>query len=124
MLSMFFFQEGKQEYLEESKEISGNRRLSKEEESRDAKRLLCINKSENSFPLTKMGLFFHDSFFKDSTEDFRKAVREILRRWGEASPEVDELTRYRILRSRDSREETQAVTSLEDDRHHKVQICH
>ncbi|XP_037776909.1 uncharacterized protein LOC119573875 [Penaeus monodon] len=79
-------------------------------------------KSENSFPLTKMGLFFHDSFFKDSTEDFRKAVREILRRWGEASPEVDELTRYRILRSRDSREETQAVTSLEDDRHHKFVI--
>ncbi|XP_063586555.1 uncharacterized protein LOC134764020 [Penaeus indicus] len=118
----------KVECLEESKEMSGNRRLSKEEESRDAKRPLCIKKSESSatenvcFPLTKMGLFFHDSFFKDSTEEFRKAVREILTRWGEASPEVDDLTRYRILRSRDSREETQAVTSLEDDRHHKFVI--
>ncbi|XP_047474772.1 uncharacterized protein LOC125029068 [Penaeus chinensis] len=117
--------DGKQECLEESKEISGNRRLSKEE---DARRPLCIKKSESSaaenvsFPLTKMGLFFHDSFFKDSTEDFRKAVREILTRWGEVSSEVDDLTRYRILRSRDSREETQAVTSLEDDRHHKFVI--
>ncbi|XP_063586551.1 uncharacterized protein LOC134764016 [Penaeus indicus] len=118
----------KVECVEESKEISRNRRLSKEEESHDAKRILGIKKSESSaaenvcFPLTKMGLFFHDSFFKDSTEEFRKAVREILTRWGEASPEVDDLTRYRILRSRDSREETQAVTSLEDDRHHKFVI--
>ncbi|XP_063586553.1 uncharacterized protein LOC134764018 [Penaeus indicus] len=118
----------KVECLEESKEISGNRRLSKEEESHDAKRILGIKKSESSaaenvcFPLTKMGLFFHDSFFKDSTEEFRRAVREILTRWGEASPEVDDLTRYRILRSRDPREETQAVTSLEDDRHHKFVI--
>ncbi|XP_042893943.1 uncharacterized protein LOC122267836 [Penaeus japonicus] len=74
-------------------------------------------------PITRRGSFFQDSFFSDMHQkDFRKAMREILTRWGEEFQAVDDLTRYRLLRSQDLREETQAVTSSEDDRHHKFVI--
>ncbi|XP_047474769.1 uncharacterized protein LOC125029067 isoform X3 [Penaeus chinensis] len=74
------------------------------------------------FPITTRGLFFNDSFFQDSWNDFQKAVREVLARWGEQSSLVDDLTSYRNLRSRDLREDTQAVTSSEDEHQHKFVI--
>ncbi|XP_047474768.1 uncharacterized protein LOC125029067 isoform X2 [Penaeus chinensis] len=74
------------------------------------------------FPITRRGLFFSDSFFQDSWNDFQKAVREVLARWGEQSSLVDDLTSYRNLRSRDLREDTQAVTSSEDEHQHKFVI--
>ncbi|XP_037777334.1 uncharacterized protein LOC119574245 [Penaeus monodon] len=73
-------------------------------------------------PITTRGLFFNDSFFQDSWNDFQKAVREVLARWGEQSSLVDDLTSYRNLRSRDLREDTQAVMSSEDEHQHKFVI--
>jgi len=76
--------------------------------------------AEKSFPITRKGHFFSHYFFRDTREDFQKAVREILSRWGEKSC-GDEMTSYRKLRARNMREDTQAVTSSEDERHYKVQ---
>ncbi|XP_047473902.1 uncharacterized protein LOC125028556 [Penaeus chinensis] len=73
----------------------------------------------NVFPIVRRGLFFDDSFFQESWKDFQRAVKEVLNKWGEQSSIGDDLTRYRSLRSRDLREENQAVTSSEDERQHK-----
>ncbi|XP_037777251.1 LOW QUALITY PROTEIN: uncharacterized protein LOC119574197 [Penaeus monodon] len=73
----------------------------------------------NFFPIVRRGLFFDDSFFQESWKDFQRAVKEVLNKWGEQSSIGDDLTRYRSLRSRDLREENQAVTSSEDERQHK-----
>ncbi|XP_063586536.1 uncharacterized protein LOC134764002 isoform X2 [Penaeus indicus] len=75
-----------------------------------------------SFPVTRKGLFFSDYFFRDTREDFQKAVREILNKWGEKSSSGDEMTCYRKLRARNMREDNQAVTSSEDERHYKFVI--
>ncbi|XP_063586537.1 uncharacterized protein LOC134764003 [Penaeus indicus] len=75
-----------------------------------------------SFPVTKRGLFFSHYFFRDSREDFQKAVREILSKWGEKSTDDDEMTCYRKLRARNMREDNQAVTSSEDEHHYKFVI--
>ncbi|ROT62311.1 heat shock protein 21 [Penaeus vannamei] len=77
--------------------------------------------AEKSFPITRKGHFFSHYFFRDTREDFQKAVREILSRWGEKSC-GDEMTSYRKLRARNMREDTQAVTSSEDERHYKFVI--
>nr|XP_027233903.1 uncharacterized protein LOC113825286 [Penaeus vannamei] len=79
------------------------------------------NFTEKSFPITRKGHFFSHYFFRDTREDFQKAVREILSRWGEKSC-GDEMTSYRKLRARNMREDTQAVTSSEDERHYKFVI--
>ncbi|ROT62320.1 heat shock protein 21 [Penaeus vannamei] len=60
-----------------------------------------------TFPITRKGHFFSHYFFRDTREDFQKAVREILSRWGEKSC-GDEMTSYRKLRARNMREDTQA----------------
>nr|XP_027214931.1 uncharacterized protein LOC113807835 isoform X2 [Penaeus vannamei] len=73
----------------------------------------------NFLPIVRRGLFFDDSFFQESWKDFQRAVKEVLNKWGEQSSIGDDLTRYRSLRSRDLREENQAVTSSEDERQHK-----
>ncbi|ROT62298.1 heat shock protein 21 [Penaeus vannamei] len=79
------------------------------------------NFTEKSFPITRKGHFFSHYFFRDTRKDFQKAVREILSRWGEKSC-GDEMTSYRKLRARNMREDTQAVTSSEDERHYKFVI--
>ncbi|XP_042855521.1 uncharacterized protein LOC122242304 isoform X2 [Penaeus japonicus] len=85
----------------------------------------ACNKAEESFPghdflpISRRGLFFGDSFFQESWKDFQRAVKEVLNKWGEHPSAGDDLTRYRSLRSRDLREENQAVTSSEDERQHK-----
>lgn len=78
------------------------------------------NSALKSFPVTRKGLFFSDYFFRDTREDFQKAVREVLSKWGEKSSHGDEMTCYRKLRARNMREDNQAVTSSEDEHHYKV----
>lgn len=88
----------------------------------------CLKQQSDSFvghnflPIVRRGLFFDDSFFQESRKDFQRAVKEVLNKWGEQSSIGDDLTRYRSLRSRDLREENQAVTSSEDERQHKVGV--
>nr|XP_027231673.1 uncharacterized protein LOC113823256 isoform X1 [Penaeus vannamei] len=85
----------------------------------------CLKQQSDSFvghnflPIVRRGLFFDDSFFQESRKDFQRAVKEVLNKWGEQSSIGDDLTRYRSLRSRDLREENQAVTSSENERQHK-----
>ncbi|XP_042893942.1 uncharacterized protein LOC122267835 [Penaeus japonicus] len=73
-------------------------------------------------PIRRRGLFFNDSVFQDTRNDFHKAIKEVLRNWGEESSIFDDLTCYRNLRSQDLREENQAVTSVEDESYHKFVI--
>ncbi|XP_047474762.1 uncharacterized protein LOC125029063 [Penaeus chinensis] len=80
------------------------------------------NSVVKSFPVTKRGPFFSYYFFRDTREDFQKAVREVLSKWGEKSSDDDEMTCYRKLRARNMREDNQAVTSSEDKHHYKFVI--
>lgn len=80
----------------------------------------CHESGSKFVPIRRRGLFFSDSVFQDTRNDFHKAIKEVLRNWGEESSIFDDLTSYRNLRSRDLREENQAVTSLEDESYHKV----
>lgn len=82
----------------------------------------CHESGSKFIPIRRRGLFFSDSVFQDTRDDFHRAIKEVLRSWGEESSMFDALTSYRNLRSRDLREENQAVTSLEDESYHKVNI--
>ncbi|ROT82035.1 heat shock protein 21 [Penaeus vannamei] len=79
----------------------------------------CHESGSKFIPIRRRGLFFSDSVFQDTRDDFHRAIKEVLRSWGEESSMFDALTSYRNLRSRDLREENQAVTSLEDESYHK-----
>ncbi|XP_042864839.1 uncharacterized protein LOC122248720 [Penaeus japonicus] len=106
---------------------TGKQEVKCEHCSRDiaSKQESACNKAVESFPghnflpIVRRGLFFGDSFFQESWNDFQRAVKEVLNKWGEHPSAGDDLTRYRSLRSRDLREENQAVTSSEDERQHK-----
>ncbi|KAK3873930.1 hypothetical protein Pcinc_021087 [Petrolisthes cinctipes] len=73
-----------------------------------------------SLPVTTRGLFFNDSFFKDTWQDFQDAVKDVVSRWGNLTSTTDHLTSYRSLRAQDLREETQAVKSSEDEHNYKI----
>lgn len=73
-----------------------------------------------SLPVTTRGLFFNDSFFKDTWQDFQDAMKDVVSRWGQHTSNTDHLTSYRTLRAHDLREETQAVKSSEDEHNYKV----
>lgn len=73
-----------------------------------------------SLPVTTRGLFFNDSFFKDTWQDFQDAMKDVVSRWGHLTSNTDHLTSYRTLRTQDLREETQAVKSSEDEHNYKV----
>lgn len=106
---------------EASEEASVSRKshLSFESQStRDKAGEICT--SGNRLPIVRRGLFFDDSFFQDTRKDFQKAIKEVLMRSGEESSAVDEMACYRSLRSRHLGDDTQAVTSSEDERYHKV----
>ncbi|KAK7067254.1 hypothetical protein SK128_020019 [Halocaridina rubra] len=81
-----------------------------------------INAFFNSRPITKRGRFFDDSYFADTRSGFRSAIQDVLSKWGESSSNVDDLTSYRNLRTRDLREDNQAVQSMEDEIQHKFII--
>ncbi|XP_063586542.1 uncharacterized protein LOC134764007 [Penaeus indicus] len=71
--------------------------------------------------ITKRGNFFQDSFFLDTQRNFSAALRQVLDRCNEENFEndinlcyTDILERYRQLRSRDLKEENQAVIVTSD----------
>ncbi|CAL4122744.1 unnamed protein product [Meganyctiphanes norvegica] len=80
-------------------------------------------------PITQRGLFQRDDFFQAHRESFDAAVQRVLQRFGEdtssstgaADTNIPLLRRYRRLRStQTNKEDTQVVTQLEDDQHHKI----
>lgn len=65
-------------------------------------------------------MFFGDSFFKDSWQDFQEAVRDVVVKCGDPACPADDLTHYRTLRQRDLRDENQAMRFTEDEVAYKV----
>ncbi|XP_042893945.1 uncharacterized protein LOC122267838 [Penaeus japonicus] len=91
----------------------------------------CGGSSKRSWdtflPITRRGSFFQDSFFSNIHHDFDAAVREVLNRWSDSDLTVadrrddsDIMGRYRQLRSRDMKEENQAITVSSDNASHKI----
>ncbi|ROT82037.1 heat shock protein 21 [Penaeus vannamei] len=78
-------------------------------------------------PITHRGSFFQDSFFSNLHQHFHATVRDILNRWCDSDLKLtdpwddvnarhtDILDRYRQLRSRNLKEENQAVAVTSDD---------
>lgn len=74
-----------------------------------------------TLPIARRGQFFNDSYFEDTWKNYQDAVRDVLSKWNEDSAAAtDDMTCYRRLRSRDMREENQAITSTEDSSSYKV----
>lgn len=83
-------------------------------------------------PITHRGSFFQDSFFSNLHQHFHATVRDILNRWCDSDLKLtdpwddvnarhtDILDRYRQLRSRNLKEENQAVAVTSDDTSRKV----
>nr|XP_027233919.1 uncharacterized protein LOC113825302 [Penaeus vannamei] len=76
-------------------------------------------------PISRRGSFFQDAFFSDTHKDFDSSVREVLARWSGDDFQAkdfrreDIMDRYRQLRSRNLKEENQAVTVTSDKTSHK-----
>ncbi|KAK7067256.1 hypothetical protein SK128_020021 [Halocaridina rubra] len=87
--------------------------------SQNTSRNIPISVNFSTLPITRRGLFFNDSIFENSRGDFLSAVQDVLSKWGERSSFMDDLTSYRHLRSRDLREENQAMKMSEDESSHK-----
>ncbi|XP_042240681.1 serine-rich adhesin for platelets-like [Homarus americanus] len=75
-----------------------------------------------ALPITTRGLFFNDSFFQDAWKDFQEAVKEVVSKWGKGCSANDDMTSYRSLRSRDMRDENQAVKSSQDEFNYKFLV--
>lgn len=74
-----------------------------------------------TLPIARRGQFFNDSYFEDTWKNYQDAVRDILSKWDDDSATAsDDMTCYRRLRSRDMRDENQAITSTEDSSSYKV----
>lgn len=74
-----------------------------------------------NLPIARRGQFFNDSYFEDTWKNYQDAVRDILSKWDDDSAAAtDDMTCYRRLRSRDMRDENQAITSTEDSSSYKV----
>nr|XP_027233902.1 uncharacterized protein LOC113825285 [Penaeus vannamei] len=77
-------------------------------------------------PISRRGSFFQDAFFSDTHKDFDSSVREVLARWSGDDFQAkdfrreDIMDRYRQLRSRNLKEENQAVTVTSDNTSHKI----
>lgn len=74
----------------------------------------------NNLSIVKKGQFFNDSYFEDTRQDFQDAVQDVLAKWGDKSKPTNDINSYRELRTRDLRDENQAIKSTEDQRYHKV----
>ncbi|KAK4317819.1 hypothetical protein Pmani_011143 [Petrolisthes manimaculis] len=77
-----------------------------------------------ALPIVTKGQFFNDSFFEGTWKNYQDAVREVLARWDRSSSPVpsDDMTSYRKLRTRDMRDENQAVTTSEDEANYKYVV--
>lgn len=80
------------------------------------------SRQTNRVQITQRGLFFDDACFEDTRNDFRNAISDVVSRFGDKSSNIDELTQYRSLRSREIRDENQAITSSQDDSKYKVSL--
>ncbi|KAG7158672.1 uncharacterized protein LOC121878296 [Homarus americanus] len=123
--------------LGSSQEISVNEKVEKEAETRKdlmenasntSSQINLVSSSKTSeekqsvaepgkgtpIPIKTRGLFFNDSFFENTWKDYQDAVKDIVIKWGDCSTS-DDMTCYRRLRSRDLREENQAIKSSEDE---------
>ncbi|XP_063586539.1 uncharacterized protein LOC134764004 [Penaeus indicus] len=96
--------------------------MQSESESTDA-----ITLREEILPITRRGSFVQDSFFLDVHQEFYTAIREVLKKWVSADNEdflslshSDILNRYRQLRSRNLREETQVSIVTSDNTSYKI----
>ena len=84
-----------------------------------------------ALPISRRGSFFQDSFFANIQHDFDAAVRDVLNRWSDDDLTLtdrrshsDIMGRYRQLRSRNRKEENQAITVTSDSSSHKVRRSH
>lgn len=95
----------------------------------------CGGSSKRSWdtflPIARRGSFFQDSFFANIQHDFDAAVRDVLNRWSDDDLTLtdrrshsDIMGRYRQLRSRNRKEENQAITVTSDSSSHKVRRSH
>lgn len=71
--------------------------------------------------IAQKGQFFSDAFFEDTRQDFQDAIKDVLTKWGgKSSATEDDVTSYRSLRTRELKDENQAIRSSDDELHHKV----
>lgn len=80
----------------------------------------AIAQNIHNLSIVKKGQFFDDSYFEDTRQDFQDAVQDVLTKWGDNSKPTNDINSYRDLRTRDLRDENQAIKSTEDERYHKV----
>lgn len=84
-----------------------------------------------ALPIAQRGLFFRDSYFQRAREHFQNSVQNVLASYGlqqaafadslsNQSAFADSLQSYRKLRCDNHKEETQAVTAIEDDNNYKM----
>lgn len=73
-----------------------------------------------TLPIARKGQFFNDSYFEDTWKNYQDAVRAIVSKWDDSAAATDDMTCYRRLRSRDMRDENQAIISTEDSSSYKV----
>ncbi|XP_045606872.2 mucin-22 isoform X1 [Procambarus clarkii] len=78
--------------------------------------------SHKSLTITKKGQFFSDSFFEDTRQDFQDAIKDVLTKCGDKSSKGDDITSYRSLRSRELKDENQAIKSTDDELFHKIVV--
>ncbi|KAK8399063.1 hypothetical protein O3P69_004263 [Scylla paramamosain] len=96
-------------------QTSCNEQSEREEQQRDRR-----GGRRSTLPITKRGQFFNDSYFEDTWKYYQDAVRDVLAKWDDNSAAAtDDMTCYRRLRSRDMRDENQAITSAEDSSSYK-----
>ncbi|KAK8751060.1 hypothetical protein OTU49_012763 [Cherax quadricarinatus] len=78
--------------------------------------------SQKTLTITKKGQFFSDSFFEDTRQDFQDAIKDVLTKCGDKSSTGDDITTYRSLRTRELKDENQAIKSTDDELYHKIVV--
>ncbi|XP_037801520.1 uncharacterized protein LOC119596378 [Penaeus monodon] len=66
-------------------------------------------------PITRRGRFLEDDFFSGFQNNYRRAVDDVLDRWGSRKTLADRLASYRRLREKDASDDTKAATISETD---------
>ncbi|CAL4100593.1 unnamed protein product [Meganyctiphanes norvegica] len=77
-----------------------------------------------ALPIAQRGLFFQDNYFQKAREHFENSVKNVLASMGQqqafVQPLQESMTSYRQLRSTNQKEETQAVSAVEDINNYKM----
>ncbi|XP_027224557.2 uncharacterized protein [Penaeus vannamei] len=66
-------------------------------------------------PITRRGRFLEDDFFSGFQNNYKRAVDDVLDRWGSRKTLADRLASYRRLREKDASDDTKAATISETD---------